>query len=154
MSSVDKIRELLELMTEHDLVELQLEEEAFKVRLKKPGAVQPTVTGVPAPLPMPLSAPAAGGAPAATDTAANPEDAGLKPIKSPIVGTFYRAPSPEAEPFASEGDTVSADSVVCIIEAMKIMNEIKAEVAGTIEKIVVENGDPVEYGQTLFLVRP
>ena len=78
---------------------------------------------------------------------------GLTPIKSPIVGTFYASPSPDSAPFVAAGDKVSSDTIVCIIEAMKIMNEIKAEVAGTIEKVLIENGEPVEYGQPLFLVR-
>jgi acetyl-CoA carboxylase biotin carboxyl carrier protein len=80
-------------------------------------------------------------------------DPDLFTIKSPIVGTFYRAPSPEAAPFVQEGDVVRKDSVVCIIEAMKIMNEIRAEVDGRIEKVLVEGGEPVEYGQPLFLVK-
>ncbi|MBN2712082.1 MAG: acetyl-CoA carboxylase biotin carboxyl carrier protein [Planctomycetes bacterium] len=149
--SVDKIRELLELMNENELVELELEEGDFKVKLKKPGAGMMTM--VPSAAPVAAPAPAAG-APAPAAAAAPAVDPNLVPIKSPIVGTFYRAPSPDSDPFASEGSQVNKDSVVCIIEAMKIMNEIKAGVSGTIEKILVENGEPIEYGQPLFLVRP
>ncbi len=80
-------------------------------------------------------------------------DPGLRQIKSPIVGTFYRSPAPEAPAFVQEGDTVKKDTVVCIIEAMKIMNEIRAEADGKIEQVLVESGEPVEYGQPLFLIR-
>lgn len=142
--SVARIKELIDLMNENSLAELELEEGDFKVRLCKQGAGVPAVCAAPAPLPA-ASAPAAG-APAA--------EAGLVPIKSPIVGTFYASPSPEADSFVAEGAKVNKETVVCIVEAMKIMNEIKAGVSGTIVKRLVENGEPVEYGQPLFLVRP
>jgi len=146
----EKIRSLLEMMKEFDLVELDLEEENFRVLLKKAGA-----NVMAAPMPMPMGYPALpAAAPAAAAPAAKVEDtAGLTPIKSPIVGTFYRSPSPDAESFVKEGDKVTANSIVCIIEAMKIMNEIKAEISGTVEKVLVQNGEPIEYGQPLFLVR-
>ena len=144
--SVERIRELLALMNENDLVELRLREGDFKVTLRKPGA---NVVAVPAPVtpPAPAAAPAAAKA-AATD------DAGLLPVKSPIVGTFYRSPGPDMPAFVTEGMVVQKDTVVGIIEAMKIMNEIRAEVSGTVVRAVAENGEPVEYGQTLFLIRP
>ena len=149
--SVDRIKELLALMDEHDLVELELEEDAFKVRLKKPGA---QVTTIPAAMPsMPALPPAAQAASTSAETP-DPSDEGLMPINSPIVGTFYRSPAPDADPFVSEGAAVMAETVVCIVEAMKIMNEVKAETKGTIEKVLIENGEPVEYGQAMFLVRP
>jgi acetyl-CoA carboxylase biotin carboxyl carrier protein len=149
--SVDRIKELLALMDEHDLVELELEEDAFKVRLKKPGA---QVTTIPAAMPsMPALPPAAQAASTSAETP-DPSDEGLMPINSPIVGTFYRSPAPDADPFVSEGAAVTAETVVCIVEAMKIMNEVKAETKGTIEKVLIENGEPVEYGQAMFLVRP
>ena len=149
--SVDRIKELLALMDEHDLVELELEEDAFKVRLKKPGA---QVTAIPAAMPsMPALPPAAQAASTSAETP-DPSDEGLVPINSPIVGTFYRSPAPDADPFVSEGAAVTAETVVCIVEAMKIMNEVKAETKGTIEKVLIENGEPVEYGQAMFLVRP
>ena len=149
--SVDRIKELLALMDEHDLVELELEEDAFKVRLKKPGAL---VTAIPAASPsMPALPPAAPAGSVSAETP-DPSDEGLVPITSPIVGTFYRSPAPDADPFVSEGTAVTAETVVCIVEAMKIMNEVKAETKGTIEKILIENGEPVEYGQAMFLVRP
>lgn len=155
--SVDKISELLALMKEYDIVELELEEGDFSVALRKQGAFVPPYSAAAAPAPVPVAQaapppaavaaeqPAAGAAPAA--------DSGLAQIKSPIVGTFYRASSPDAPPFVEEGAKVAKDSVVCIIEAMKIMNEIKAETDGVIEKVLVESGEPVEYGQPLFLIR-
>ncbi len=150
--STEKIRELVEMMNDNDLVELCLEEENFKLKLKKPGANFVAAPAMPMQMQMaaPMAAPVSG---AAAATPAVEDTAGLTPIKSPIVGTFYSAPSPDADKFVNPGDKVSKESVVCIIEAMKIMNEVKAEISGTIEKILVENGEPVEYGQPLFLVR-
>jgi len=147
--STQKIRELLELMKEYELVEIDLEEENFRVLLKKAGA---NVVAAP----MQMSYAQAAGAPALpaqAAAAAAADTAGLTPIKSPIVGTFYASPTPDSEPFIKAGDKITASTQVCIIEAMKIMNEIKAELSGTVEKILVQNGEPVEYGQPLFLVR-
>jgi len=143
-------------MKEYDLVEMEVEEKDFSVALRKQGAfcAQPMMpVGYAQPMPMAAPAPMQGqpaAQPAAPAAAADP---GLVEIKSPIVGTFYRTPSPEADPFVKEGDKVQKDTVVCIIEAMKIMNEIKAEMDGAIERVLVESGEPVEYGQPLFLVR-
>ena len=148
--SVERIRELLALMNENDLVELRLREGDFKVTLRKPGANVVTVPA-PMPAPMPALAPVAAAAPA---KAAATDDEGLVPVKSPIVGTFYRSPGPDMPAFVAEGTVVTKDTVVCIVEAMKIMNEIRAEVAGTVVRAVAESGEPVEYGQTLFLIRP
>ena len=145
--SLEKVKALMELMNEHEFASLELEEGDFSIKLEKypaGGACAPVM--MPA-APLPAAAPA---------TAAKGDDidmAGLVPVKSPIVGTFYASPSPDSAPFVSAGDKVSPDTIVCIIEAMKIMNEIKAEVAGTVEKVLIENGEPVEYGQPLFLVR-
>jgi acetyl-CoA carboxylase biotin carboxyl carrier protein len=155
MMSLDRIRELLKLMKDHDLVELELTEKDFGVKLKKPSApAAPVVLHAPhaAHAPHPAHPPAAAGAHAAAKPAG--ADADLVPIKSPIVGTFYRAPSPDSQPFVQVGGKVVKDTVVCIVEAMKIMNEIKAGMAGTVEKLLVENGEAVEFGQPLFLVRP
>lgn len=148
--STEKIRELLEMMKEYELVEIDLEEENFRVLLKKAGANM-----VAAPMQMPMNyAPAAAPAPVSGAASAPAMDtAGLTPIKSPIVGTFYASPAPDSDPFVAVGDKVTPSTQVCIIEAMKIMNEIQAELSGTIEKILVQNGEPVEYGQPLFLVR-
>ncbi len=142
--SLEKTKSLLDLMKEHELAELEFEEGEFKLKAKKLG-----VGFAPLPAPLPLAAAAPASAPAAAPV---PEE-GLTPIKSPIVGTFYRAPAPDAAPFVKEGDAVTSETVICIIEAMKIMNEVKAGVSGTLRRILVENGDPVEYGQPLFLVK-
>lgn len=146
--SIEKISKLVEMMNDNDLVELELEEGDFKIKLKKPGFNMVATQAMMAPaLPVAAAAPAALAAPAVDDTA------GLTPIPSPIVGTFYAAPSPDSDDFVSVGASVSSDTVVCIVEAMKIMNEVKAEISGTIMKVLVKNGEPVEYGQPLFLVK-
>ncbi len=143
--SIEKISKLVEIMNENDLVEIQLEEENLKIKLKKPGC---NMIAAPAMMPQNMaSVMPAVAAPVVDDTA------GLTPVPSPIVGTFYSAPSPDSEDFVSLGDNVSADTVICIVEAMKIMNEVKAEISGTVEKILVKNGEPVEYGQPLFLIK-
>ncbi|GHS92335.1 hypothetical protein FACS1894139_06280 [Planctomycetales bacterium] len=145
VAEVDKIGALMALMNEHGVANLELEEKDFKLKLEK----YPRGSGAPVAAPVALAAvapPPGGDAAAKTDPA-------LTPIKSPIVGTFYASPSPESASFVAVGDKVNADTIVCIIEAMKIMNEVKAELSGTVEKMLVENGDPVEYGQPLFLVR-
>ena len=143
--SIEKISKLVEIMNENDLVEVELQEKDLKIKLKKPGCNMVAAPAMMAPaMPAAISAT---GAPTVDDTA------GLTPIPSPIVGTFYSAPSPESADFTSVGDTVTNDTVVCIVEAMKIMNEVKAEISGTIEKVLVKNGEPVEYGQPLFLVK-
>ncbi len=155
---IDQIKQILELMKDNELSEFELAEEGFRITLRRPfagGAPQVIMGQAPAPFypTMPAMAP-----PVATGAAAKPaEDAvpsNYIEIKSPMVGTFYRAASPEAPPYASVGGEVTSDSVVCIIEAMKVMNEIKAEVKGTIRKILVENATAIEYGQPLFLVEP
>lgn len=144
------------MMQENDIVELELEEGDFSVALRKQGAfappapVQTVAYAAPAPAAAPVQAAAPGAASAAAPAA---DDPGLTPIKSPLVGTFYRSPTPEASPFVDVGATVRKDTVICIIEAMKIMNEIRAEMDGKIERVMVESGEPVEYGQPLFLIR-
>ncbi len=154
-SSIEKISALLAMMKENDIVELELEEGDFSVALRKQGAFAAAMQPMAAPMPMMQAMPAAAAAPAAAPVPAPAAaaDPGVGQIKSPIVGTFYRAPSPEMAAFVQEGDTVKKDTVVCIIEAMKIMNEIRAEADGKIEKVLVESGEPVEYGQPLFLIR-
>ncbi|MEM1166532.1 MAG: acetyl-CoA carboxylase biotin carboxyl carrier protein [Planctomycetota bacterium] len=153
---VDKLKSLIELMVEHGLSEVDLRDDQQTVVLKRPiaGGVmadQPIVQVAAPPV-----ATAAAPAPAAEPGAAAPadDDAGLEAIVSPMVGTFYSAPDPESAPFASVGSRVGPDSVVCIVEAMKVFSEIKAEVAGVVERVLVKNGDPVEFGQKLFMVRP
>ena len=137
-------------MKKNSLSEFEMENEGFKIKLRraasegKPDEVQ-VQHYLPPVAPAPTEAPAAAPAP---EHPAEPE------IKSPMIGTFYRKPSPESESYVEVGDTVTADTVVCIIEAMKVMNEIKAEMSGVVTEILVEDGRPVEFGQALFRVRP
>lgn len=149
-----KLKELVKLMTDNDLSEIDLRDEHETVVIKRaiaPAAV-PTVSVAPAAsAPAQAAAPAAAGAAQAKDA---DDEAGLIAITSPMVGTFYSAPDPETPPFVTPGSSVSEESVVCIVEAMKVFSEIKAECSGVIEKILVKNAEPVEYGQKLFLVRP
>jgi acetyl-CoA carboxylase biotin carboxyl carrier protein len=147
------IKELIALMRKNDLSVFKLEQENFKITLKRGSDLQPTITTTltPVALPMPLPSPASPGGTDATGTAAAP--AQLKEIVSPMVGTFYTAASPESPAYVNVGQEVTEDTVVCIIEAMKVMNEIKAEVRGTIAEIVAENGKPVQFGQTLYRVK-
>ncbi|MCX5685756.1 MAG: acetyl-CoA carboxylase biotin carboxyl carrier protein [Planctomycetota bacterium] len=143
---LESIRQLLALMTEHDLTELEIEQEDMAVRLRKAGAAAPAAPAAPV-------VTVAAAAPAAAASAAAKE-AEIPAVKSPMVGTFYTSPSPEAPAFVKVGDHVSEDTVVCIIEAMKVFNEIRAELSGTVEKILVKNAQAVEFGQPLFVVRP
>ena len=156
--NMDEIRELIALMRDNGLSELEIEGEEFRVRLRRDsvpsGSAQPAEMPAPAlapvPEPAPAPAPSQPGPHATTET--SPEQ-DLHVIPSPIVGTFYRSPSPNADPFVKIGSNVEHDTVVCIIEAMKLMNEIQAEATGEVVKIYVENGQPVEYGQPLFGIR-
>jgi len=158
--NMDELRELIALLHDNGLAELELERANFRVRLRKDGAfapvyaseqvAAPVVRQVAPPAAATTSAPAHPGAQA--ETAAS-EDQDLHIITSPIVGTFYRSPSPTAESFVKIGSKVEAETVVCIIEAMKLMNEIQAEAGGEVVKIYVENGQPVEYGQPLFGIK-
>ena len=133
-------------MKKNDLSVFKMENEGFKITLKKNTGFQPVVSQ--APQPVMQAAPVA----AAPVAAAAPAEKG-KEIVSPMVGTFYAAASPESGPYVTVGQEVTEDTVVCIIEAMKVMNEIKAEIRGTITEIVAENGKPVQYGQALFKVK-
>ena len=159
---IKEIKKIVELMKENQLTEFDLQEEGFRITLKRSnGVVTPVVTPIPAAAPIILPAPVAAAAPLSAAATApgiapaeDPSLANLKPIKSPMVGTFYRSPSPEAEAFVGVGKAVDEESVVCIIEAMKVMNEIKAEAKGIIRKVMVENATSVEFGQTLFLIEP
>ena len=155
----DEITKILDMMREHELSEFELERENFKIRLRKHGgghwvASAPPPQMAPAPQ-LPVASPgggAAGGA-ASILTAAD-EEMELAVVKSPIVGTFYRASEPGAKPYAEVGDTVKKGQVLCIIEAMKLMNEINAEVDGEVVKVYVENGHAVQYGERLFAIKP
>jgi acetyl-CoA carboxylase biotin carboxyl carrier protein len=161
---MDELRELIALLRENGLAEFELEREGFRVRLRRESSHSSSnyTTDNPVPVqsqpPAEVQAPTKSAAPPAhhpgaqAETAAS-EDSDLQIVSSPIVGTFYRSPSPTAEPFVKIGTNVAAETVVCIIEAMKLMNEIQAEAAGEVVKIYVENGQPVEYGQPLFGLR-
>ena len=141
-----RLREVVEIATEFDLAEIEIDAcGGLRVVRRAMGAPLPAAAPLPPPPPAPLAAP--------SEKAAKPAEAGTL-LTSPFVGTFYRAPAPEAPPFVDVGQTVRKGQVVCIVEAMKLMNEIEAEVAGTVEKILVENGKPVEFNQPLFVIRP
>jgi acetyl-CoA carboxylase biotin carboxyl carrier protein len=167
--NMDELRELIELIRENEFTEFELEREGFRVRFRRGAeAGEPTSAAVGLPqtvagsapsnttLPAsetgstPPTAPSHPGAKAQTEAS---EDQDLYIIPSPIVGTFYRSPSPNADSFVKIGSRVENDSIVCIIEAMKLMNEIQAETSGEVAKIYVENGQPVEYGQPLFGIK-
>ena len=142
-------------MRKNDLSVFKLEEQGFKITLKR--GADPIITTVSAPVALPapaIAAPVAGNPSANSGAPAATSGEKLKEITSPMVGTFYGAPSPDAQAFIKPGQDITADSVVCIIEAMKVMNEIKAECSGTVVEIVAENGKPVQFGQVLFRVRP
>lgn len=149
MMDLKKVKDVIELMKENDLVEIELVDGESKIHLKRPGA-QMAMSAMPMPM---HAAPAAAPVPAASEVAPA-ADTGLIAIKSPIVGTFYQAASPDAEAYVKIGSRVESDTVVCIIEAMKVMNEIKAEAGGTIVEVCCKDGQSVEYGQVLFRVRP
>ncbi len=144
---VDKVKELVELMKTNELSELEIVDGETKIILKR-GSGTPQVVALPAVAPIAAPAAVVAGEPAAV------EASNLKEVVSPVVGTFYAAPSPNADNFVSVGASIDEETVVGIIEAMKVMNEIKSEIRGTIKKVLVENGTAVEFGQPLFLVEP
>jgi acetyl-CoA carboxylase biotin carboxyl carrier protein len=150
---IEELKELLEFVSERNIAELELEEGGTKLKIRKSHGSQPTE-------PLPVGAPAvkiaettAAIAESSIAEGAAPLEDGLIYITSPMVGTFYRQPEPGAEPFAREGDYVKKGQVLCIIEAMKLMNEIESEHEGQLVKCLVENGQPVQYGDQLFAVR-
>ena len=156
--NMEELRELVTLLRENGLAELELENEGFRVRLRRESAgYEPAHAALPPPPPAPVTPPPAPAAspshPGTQASAAASQDQDLHIISSPIVGTFYRSPSPTAESCVKIGSNVEPETVVCIIEAMKLMNEIQAEATGEVVKIYVENGQPVEYGQPLFGIR-
>jgi len=149
---IKEIKAIVDLMKKHDLSVFEIEKEGFRLKLEKAASVQAAAAAPPATVAPSKAAatPAPETAPAAPKTI---ESVQLKEIVSPMVGTFYRAASPDTPPFVDVGKTVTEDTVVCIIEAMKVMNEIKAETGGVIAEVVAENGKPVQFGQVLFRVR-
>jgi acetyl-CoA carboxylase biotin carboxyl carrier protein len=154
-----KLKQIIEIMKEHNLVEVQMKQGDSEISVKKgyPGASgQPHINAIPiighsVPAIMPGAAPAANAA--GQEPAPGAQQENLVEIKSPLVGTFYAQPSPDSEMYVEVGSRVDQQTVVCIIEAMKVMNEIKAEVSGTIAEVVAVSGEAVEYGQVLFRVK-
>jgi acetyl-CoA carboxylase biotin carboxyl carrier protein len=140
---IDDLKELIDLLKETDITELQFEKDGSKVRIKRERMLSP----------MEIQVQKFGGLQEKVISATE-EETRLITITSPIVGTFYMAPSPEAAPFVEIGSRVKKGQVLCIVEAMKLMNEIESEIDGTIIKALVENGQPVEYGEPLFLIEP
>ncbi|OIO70305.1 MAG: acetyl-CoA carboxylase, biotin carboxyl carrier protein [Zetaproteobacteria bacterium CG12_big_fil_rev_8_21_14_0_65_55_1124] len=151
---INQIRKLMRLIQSSDITEIEVTEGDQTVRISRKGAA-PDVQHYMMPQPQHFSAPAAP-APAASPAPAAPiaADEPLHVVSSPMVGTFYRASSPDAAPFVSEGSKVKKGDTLCVIEAMKLMNEIEAEYAGIVEKIMVENATPLEYGQPMFVITP
>jgi acetyl-CoA carboxylase biotin carboxyl carrier protein len=155
--NLESIRELIRLMKENNIGEMDIESEGERVRLKTAEPVQTPVyaappPGVSAPTPAPAGTPEA--VPEAPEQVPAKEEFAGVVIKSPIVGLFYRTPAPDKPPFVEIGDEIEEITVLCIIEAMKVMNEIKAETRGVLREILVESGQPVEFGQPLFLIDP
>lgn len=150
---LEGIRNLLELMKENDVSELDLEQDGRRLKLNRStGVVLQAAAPVAMPAPVAPAAPAAPAAQPAAPAAAPAESASIKTIVSPMVGTFYASANPDKPPFVKVGDVVSPDKTVCIIEAMKTFNDVKAELSGTIVEILVKNGQAVEYGAPLFKV--
>ena len=149
-----KLKQIIEIMKEHNLVEVQMKHGEDEIAVKKGHAPTSHISAIPIiGTSMPAMMPGAAGTPAAPQEQPAVQE-NLLEIKSPLVGTFYAKPSPESEPYVEVGSHVDTQSVVCIVEAMKVMNEIKAEVTGRIVEVVAVNGEAVEYGQVLFRVRP
>jgi acetyl-CoA carboxylase biotin carboxyl carrier protein len=147
---MDELKALIEFMNENGLAELEVEQEGKKIRLVKFGGGVREIAAMPAYIP---AMPGMPGAPAAApQQAVTAPPTNIAEVKAPMVGTFYRSPSPDSDPFVEVGAQINHDTTVCIIEAMKVMNEIHAEVSGKILEVLVENGQPVEYGQPLFKV--
>jgi len=152
-----EICELIELISRSNFASFELEGEGFRMKLVKEPPAAPTAVVVPAETRAagpPAAASVAAAAPAAPDAAAEPGASGTVPLPSPIVGTFYRAPSPDAPPFVEIGKKVNKGQVMCIIEAMKVMNEIESEIDAEVVDILAANGQPVEFGEVLFVLRP
>jgi acetyl-CoA carboxylase biotin carboxyl carrier protein len=145
-----EIKKLIRLVEESEIHELEVSRWGRKIRITKHGAVATAHTSMAHPTPLPSSESETEGPPPQEEV----EEETLHEIASPMVGLFYRAPDPDSEPFVKEGDHVTAGQTVCIVEAMKVMNEIESDAEGTITHIMVESAQPVEYGQPLFLLKP
>ena len=155
--NLEELKALLQILEEREITEFELEEENLKLRVRKGGLAHTSHLSAPVVLAA-AHAVADAGAPASalagSPAPAEAAEAGLALVKSPIVGTFYRSPDPASAPFVKEGDPIRVGQVLCIIEAMKLMNEIEAELAGEVVKVHKQSGEPVQYGETLFSVRP
>ncbi len=153
---IRKVKKLIELLEESGIAEIEITEGEEAVRISRYAASSPAIHSAPvvhhAPVAAPVQAAAPASAPAAEVAASAPAETPGHKVAAPMVGTFYRSPSPEAEPFVKVGDTIQAGDVLCIIEAMKMMNQIEAEVSGKVLSVEVENGEPIEFGQTLFVI--
>jgi acetyl-CoA carboxylase biotin carboxyl carrier protein len=156
--NLKELKELIEFLEEKNIAEFELERGDVKVRIRRAGEHsgghahgEPRFYAVP---PAPVAVPEIGTVPVAAASAPPTPEEGLHTVKSPIVGTFYEAPSPGAPPFVKAGDQVEVGQVLCIVEAMKLLNEIESDVAGEIVKKLASNGQPIEYGQELFVIRP
>lgn len=150
---IKKVRALLKVVEDNDIAEIEVEQDGLRIMIKKTNAPVYSAASVPAArAPIVAAVPAASASPELAAGGGAEEDPGGTILRSPIVGTFYTAPSPDDDDFAKIGDVVSEGQVVCIIEAMKIMNEIESEFSGKILKVLVENAQPVEYDQPLFLI--
>ncbi len=156
-----ELKELIEFLIEKDIAEFELERGDVKVKIKR--AAEPLPAALPdspyiavhhAPAPVPATAPVSGRIDLAANAGAPQPEEGLHIVRSPIVGTFYESPSPGSPPFVKVGDALEVGQVLCIVEAMKLMNEIECDVAGELVKKLIANGQPIEYGQELFAVRP
>jgi acetyl-CoA carboxylase biotin carboxyl carrier protein len=151
----EELKKLISLLEEKNLTQFELEMEGFKIKLSRnlTGQANPVASVIPAIIPASNGIQAASGPEGAAQIPAPAEDKNIHYITSPMVGTFYRAPSPTSPPFVDIGDTVKKGQTLCIIEAMKLMNEIESDVSGVVVDILVENGKPVEYGQKLFAIK-
>jgi acetyl-CoA carboxylase biotin carboxyl carrier protein len=157
-----ELKELIEFLIEKDIAEFELERGDVKVKIKRAADPLPAapdsryiaVQSGPIPIPVPASGPASGRVDSAASAAAPEPDEGLHIVRSPIVGTFYESPSPGSPPFVKVGDVLEVGQILCIVEAMKLMNEIECDVAGELVRKLVANGEPIEYGHELFAVRP
>ena len=149
---INNIKKFIQLMKGNQLTEFELEEEGFRISIKRRDGSEPQVMVSAGHAPVMMAHQAAPAPAAAAEAKA--EKSNLTEIKSPIVGTFYRAPAPDAEAFVTVGQQIDKETVVCIVEAMKVMNEIKAEVRGVVKKILIENATPVQFGQPMFLIEP
>jgi acetyl-CoA carboxylase biotin carboxyl carrier protein len=155
---LEHLREIVRLCRENDIAELKIRHRGTRIYIKGRSAAPPVeyvaVSPTPAAAPARVAVPPVGETAPPTAAEAAAEESNYVAVKSPMVGTFYRAPAPDAPPFVEVDDPVKESTIMCIVEAMKLMNEIKAETRGTVARILVENGQPVEYNQPLFLIKP